>query len=208
MKQKLTLVIAAMLIAAALSCGPRVMVPPKIDLKEHEVVGIIEFNSPDDEDLGPHVTKKFIEAIRKDQGSVRIVELGTEAEALKAVGSSKLDQATFIALGEKNEISTIITGEIEVLVGAGGIRITSLFGSMSADAEMDGTLDAQMNETVTGASIWSSSANKAKKIGDVSIFGGRGFDFDAENPQRVYNELIDDLVEEASRDFRVTWRRE
>ena len=100
MKQTLGLVIVAVLLAATLGCGPKVMVLPVIDLKQHEVIGIIDFSSSSEGELGPLATRKFIEMARKDQGIVRIVELGSKADLLKEIGSDRLDQAAFNALGD------------------------------------------------------------------------------------------------------------
>ncbi|UCG92699.1 MAG: hypothetical protein JSV97_03040, partial [candidate division WOR-3 bacterium] len=62
----------------ALGCGRKVMVPPRIDLKPHEVIGIIEFESSNEGKLASLATRRFMNAIRRDQGMVRIVELGAE----------------------------------------------------------------------------------------------------------------------------------
>ena len=45
MKQTLGLVMVSVLLTMVLGCGPKAMVPPVIDLKQHEVIGIIEFSS-------------------------------------------------------------------------------------------------------------------------------------------------------------------
>ena len=208
MKCIFRLSIAAVLVAAALGCGPRIMVPPKIDLTQHEVISIIELKSSNEGELGPLAIKKFMEAIRRDQEMVRIIELGTESEVLNAVNSDKLDQTTYMALGEKHKVITIFTGELIVSDVRPDITIAPLFGHMDFTAEVDAMLNAQMVETATGASIWSGSASATKKIGEVSIFGGKYFVFDAENPDRAYGKLVDELVEKVTKDFRVTWKRE
>ncbi|KPJ72834.1 hypothetical protein AMJ52_05010 [candidate division TA06 bacterium DG_78] len=208
MKYVLKLGLFAVLIATAVHCGPKVMVPPKIDLTQHEVVGIIEFGPPSEGELGPYITKKFTEAIRRDQGMVRIVELGTEAEVLKVIGRDKLDKAAFQALGERYDVRTIFAGEVESSVRPMDLSVTPGFGSVKVEAEMIVSLDAQMVETFTGASVWSGSESETKKVGEVSIFGSRDFDFDAENPDKVIDDLIEEVVEEVTRDFRNTWVRQ
>jgi len=207
MKHTLSLGIAAVLLAAALSCGPKVMVPPRIDLKQHEVVGIMEFRSSKEGKLAPLATRKFTEAARRDQGMVRIVELGSEAEVLKEVDRDRLDQSTFKDLGEQREVSTIITGELVISDVKPDITITPGLGYLSFAAEVNATLGVQMVETATGASIWSGSASATKRVGHVSIFGGNNFAFDAEDPEKAYGELVDALVEKVTKDFRVTWER-
>lgn len=207
MKQILGSIIVAVILTATLGCGSKVMIPPVIDLKQHEVIGIIEFRSSSEGELGPLATRKFIEMARKDQGIVRIVELGSEVEVLNEIGSSRLDQAAFKALGQKYQVSTIITGELLVSDVRPDITITPGGGFMNFGAEVDASLSAQMVETATGASIWSSSANATKSVGNVSVFGGKDFSFDAEDPEKAYGKLIDALVEEITKDFRVTWER-
>ena len=208
MKRMLNISTVVVLIAVAMGCGRKVMVPPRIDLKQHEVVGIIEFESSSEGKLAPLATRKFMDAIRRDQGMVRIVELGTETEVLKAIGRDRLDQAAFKALGEKHDVSTIFTGELVVSDVRPNISLGLLFGHMSFSAEVDATLAAQMVETSTGASVWSESADATREVGNVSLFGGKYFVFNAEDPERAYGKLVDALVEETTRDFRVTWKRE
>ncbi|KPK67154.1 hypothetical protein AMJ71_07715 [candidate division TA06 bacterium SM1_40] len=207
MKHGLSLGIVAALMAAAAGCGPKVMVPPRIDLVQHEVIGIIEFTSSSEGGLASHATRKFTDAARRDQGMVRIVDLGSEAEVLREVGRDRLDQAAFQALGETRGINTIITGELLVSDVRPDISITPGFGFLSFAAEVDASLAVQMVETVSGASIWSSSASTTERVGHVSIFGGDTFTFDAEDPEEAYGRLVDTLVEETTRDFRVTWER-
>ena len=188
-------------------CGKKVMVPPRIDLTQHEVIGIIEFTCSNKGKLEPLVTKRFMEAARIDQGMVRIVELGSEDEVLKAVNKDRLDQDAYKAIGEKYDVSTIITGELVVSDVRPDITITPGGGFMDFAAEVDASLAAQMVETSTGASIWSSTASETKTVGHVSIFGGKAFAFDADDPDKAYGKLTDALVEEVTSDFRVTWQR-
>ena len=58
MKCLLCLGVAVLL--AATGCGPKVRVPPKIDLAQHEVVGVITFRSSNEGLLGSYATGKFI----------------------------------------------------------------------------------------------------------------------------------------------------
>ena len=112
MKHILSLGITAVMMAGVLGCGSRVRVPPKIDLKLHEVIGIIEFKSSNEGKLASLATRRFTEEARQDQGMVRIVNLGTESEALKAIGRDRLDQGrkrTFIDRGAEPPSGTILT---------------------------------------------------------------------------------------------------
>lgn len=193
---------------AAVGCGgTKVMVPPRIDLRQHEVLAIIEFSSSREGELGPLATARFVEAMRADQGLVRIVDLGTEPEALRAVGAARLDRAAYQALGQEHDVNTIFTGELIISDIRPAIRITSDLANMGVAADVDATLNVEMVETASGASIWSRSASVTKRVGEVSLLGSRDVVFDADNPERAYGELIDALVVAVSGDFRATWER-
>ena len=89
----------AVLLAAATGCaGRKVLVPPRIDLSAHELIGVIDFGASTEGELGPLATRRFTEAARRDQGLVRIVSLGTEQQVLRKLGASRLDAEAIKAL--------------------------------------------------------------------------------------------------------------
>jgi hypothetical protein len=209
MKKTILAFVILVLMVITMDCGRKVMVPPRIDLKQHEVVGMIHFESENKGELAPLTTKKFTEAIRRDQEMIRIIDLGTEAEVLRQIGHDKLSKNAFQAIGEEYDVATVFTGELLVSDVRPDISIALLFvAGMSVSAEVDATLDAQMVETESGASLWNTSVSATREIGNVTIWEGGGFAFDAEDPERAYGKLVNALVEDASQDFRVTWRRE
>ncbi|KPL16002.1 hypothetical protein AMJ74_00190 [candidate division WOR_3 bacterium SM1_77] len=207
MKRTLILGIAILIMAVVLSCGKKVMVPPRIDLKQYEVIGVIEFKSTSEGELGPYATKKFTEAMRMDQGMIRIVHLGSEADLLKSVDENWLTQAAFMALGERHKVSTILTGKLVVSDVRPDVTIKPGGGYVSFKAEVDATLSVEMIETGNGASIWNNIASATENVGHVSLFGGRTFAFDAKDPEEAYGKLINTLVDMTTKEFRVTWER-
>jgi hypothetical protein len=209
MKKALLSFIVLALMVIGTDCGRKVMVPPRIDLKPHEVIGMIHFESSNKGELAPLTTRKFTEAIRRDQEMIRIIDLGTETEVLGKIGHDKFSKAAFQAIGEEYDVATVFTGELLISDVRPDISIALLFvAGMSVSAEVDATLDAQMVETESGASLWSTSVSATREIANVSIWEGDLWSFDAEDPERAYGKLVNALVEDASQDFRVTWRRE
>lgn len=208
---KRTIIFSLILIAMIMSlyCGPKyvkVMVPPRIDLKQHEVIGIIEFDCTNKGKLGPLTTERFMEAVRVDQGMVRIIELGTKKEVLKAIRSKKLDAAAFKAIGEKYEVNTVFTGNLVISDIRPDVAITSDL-TMRLNADVDATLAVEMYETATGASLWNRSASATENVAGVSISAGRYFAFDADDPDKAYGKLVNDLVFRTTGEYRVTWTR-
>ena len=49
--------------------------------------------------------------------------------------------------------------------------------------------------------------NATEEVGHVSLFGGKMFGFDAQDPDKAYGKLVSALASIATRDFKVTWVR-
>lgn len=207
MRRKSWLIAAALLTLAIQGCTERVLVPPHIDLKQHEVVGIIEFDCSGQGELGPFLTRRFVDAVRRDQQLVRIVLLGTPADVLADIGQPRLDQNAFKAIGKKHQIKTVFTGNVVVSDVKPNVAIGQSLTYFGVSTDVDATLDAQMVETETGASIWSRSARDVQRIGGVEVFGDNSFTFDADDPDSAYGRLADNLVEAVTHDFRCRWIR-
>ena len=207
MKNPLVVLTVPLLAALASGCGTRVMVPPRIDLTQYEVVGVLEFAAASEGELGSYATRRFMEVARQDQGIVRMAALGSVAEALEAVGRPRLDPAALRALGERHDVRTLITGTLEVSDVRPVIRITPGLVSSSVAADVDATLAVQMVEAATGASLWSGSARATRRVGHVRILSGREFLFDAADPDGAYADLVETLVYQVTRDFRASWVR-
>jgi TolB-like protein len=212
MAQRLGAVAAAILITVVSGCGhtTTVMVPPRIDLKQHEVIGVIDFAcsaESNEGELAQLVTGRFIDAARRDQGLVRVVRLGTEEEALASVGQSRLDAAAFQMLGEKHGVATIVTGEFTMSSLRPSVNLLQSLTSVGLRADVQATLAVQMVEAATGASLWSESAGATRTVGGMSIAGHKQVVLDVRDPEKVYGSLINDLTWAVTPDFRPTWQR-
>lgn len=207
MRRESWLIAAALLTLAIQGCTERVLAPPRIDLKQHEVVGIIEFDCSGKGELGPFLTHRFVDAVRHDQGLVRIAVLGTSADVLADIGETRLDRDAFKAIGQKHQIKTIFTGNVVVSDVKPSVAIGQSLSHFGVSADVDATLSTQMVETDTGASLWSRSARDVQRIGGVEIFGDKNFTFDVDDPEKAYGRLADNLVEAVTHDFRCHWIR-
>jgi len=207
MKRKSWLIAAALLSLAIQGCTERVLAPPRIDLKQHEVVGIIEFECSGQGELGPFLTHRFVDAIRRDQELVRIVLLGTPEEVLADIGQSRLEQNAYKAIGEKRQIKTVFTGNVDISDVKPSVAIGQSLRYFGVSADVDATLNIQMVETDTGASLWSRSARAVQRIGGVELFADKSFTFDADDPEDAYGQLADSLVAAVTNDFQCRWIR-
>lgn len=193
----------------AMNCGgKKVMVPPRIDLSDYEMIGIIEFTCNQKGKLGDLATRRFMEAAREDQSIVRIVQLGTEKEVLSKIGERKLEQSSYKEIGETYGVATIFIGRINISDVRPDIKISPGLFVMDFSAEVDATLDVQMVEAETGATLWNRSSETTERIGGVSILGLKDFAFDAKDPDKAYGKLVNRLVWDVTYDFRVRWVRQ
>jgi hypothetical protein len=195
---------------AAFGCGSRtirVMVPPRIDLAPHEVIGVVEFNCSTEDALGPLATGRFIEAMRRDQGMVRVVRLGTESELLEAVGQSRLDAAAFQAIGQKHGVRTIVTGDLVFSDVRPNVSLGRSLTHIGVSADVHATLAVQMVEAASGASLWSRSADATQRLGGASFSTNKDVRLNMGDPETAYSELVDRLVYTVTPEFRVTWER-
>ena len=212
MKATPSLVLATLLATATLGCagGRRyetVMVPPRVDLKPHEMIGIVEFDSNSEGELGPLASRRFAESARRDQGLVRMVGIGSRDEAMRSVGLDRWGPETFKALGREHNVQTILVGELSVSDVKPNVKIGTALRSGTLSAEIDATLAVELIETSSGASLWSSSAQATHSVGHISVLGGKDVVFDADDPERAYGSLVDTLVAQVTRDFHVSWER-
>ncbi len=145
--------------------------------------------------------------MRRDQGIVRTLDLGTEARAMASADSDRLDPRTYRALGDAHDATTILRGALEISGVRPAISIAGGLDFASVAADVDATLTAELIETATGASIWSASATATRRVGQVTVLGGGRFALDADNPEDAYGDLIEVLVYDMTTDFRVTYAR-
>lgn len=196
-----------LILLMAAGCGTRVMVAPRIDLAQHEVIGVIEFTCSAKGELADLVTRRFIDAARRDQGMVRIVRLGSEQQVLKAIGMDRMDEEAYKKLGQDRELNTLIVGKLDVSDVRPSVNLFPSLESISVSADVDAKLFVEMIETASGASLWSASASRTERVGNVSVFGGKDVAFNARDPEKAYGHLVNNLVNAVVRDFQVTYER-
>lgn len=202
-RDKVVVCIVALVIFM-LGCS-RVMVPPAIDLKTFEPVGIIMFKCNAEGNLDQFVTQKFIEQCTKDQKLVKFIQLGKEADVLKAIEKTTLDHEAIKAIIQKYNVKSIIAGEVEISDVRPKINIVPGLWYVGAQADVEAMLVARMLESVDGATIWTGSARAKRTVGQVSFISGGHFSFDAQDPESAYGDLVEELVKKSTNDFHVTY---
>jgi hypothetical protein len=196
-----------MILLLILGCGPKVMVPPEIDLAEYESVGLIDFETDAEGTLGPFLTQKFLQEISLSQKEARIIELGSMDEVLESVQRDKLNAEAIRDIGEKHNLSALIVGNLAVSDVKPKVNISSIISHMSVRAEVEASMIVKLLETSRGATVWTGTAQQKKDVAHVSIFSPDNIMFDAKDPEQAYGELTESLIEEVTKDLRVSYKR-
>ena len=187
-------------------CAKRVTVevPPQVDLHSYDAVGIVEFTSDAKGELPSLATQRFIETLQRSQPGVRVLELGNEEELKEAIGCNKLDYSAMNTIKEQFGVEAVIFGELDVTDVRPNINLQDMMSALSASAEVDASLTARLLEAPRGVTVWTMSSRRTEKIAHVGMSGGAVV-FDAQDPERAYGVLVDALVHDITRDFRVTY---
>ena len=113
--------VAALAVIMLIGCGGgsrnvTVTVPPKVDLKAYNTIGIIEFSSNEQQgDLQQFATQRFVQTMQSSQPGVRVLELGSEERVLASVKHQELDVDAIEAIGKKYRVDALVTGDLGIL---------------------------------------------------------------------------------------------
>jgi hypothetical protein len=174
-----------------------VRVPPEVDLRNYQAVGIIDFASNADAAINRYATQRFQSSVQSAQPGTRLIELGTADSVLAAIGARQLDADAIKKLGTRFGVAAVFEGNIkfsEPKVSVRGITDLAL-AQGGARAEMRGDMFVRLVETRTAAGVWSNSSWATKQLGGVHVSsdGGIAGTVRTSNPRE---EMVPDLVRE------------
>ena len=195
-------VVLALAMLGACSHSVLVPVPPRVDLQGYGTLGIVEFGSNSERTISARATRQFQEQVQAAQPGTRFIDLGDRPALLASLGVKQLDSAAMRKIREKYGVGAVFLGDIaysqpRVDVNIGDL--TKLEGGMRA--EMKGELSAQLLETASGASVWSSSGWVRRPLGSVSVSAEHGVSGGMRNSD-PREEMVPALVREVTQDFR------
>jgi hypothetical protein len=202
-------VLLALLLATACGGGhryvpSRVLVPPRLDLRQYGRVGLVVFTIEKAKgDLDQLATTQFSEAVLAAQPGIEVLELGSGEPVRRRLGETEMGAATAQELGAKRRAPVVFIGHLKVsnVTPSGGLRSLSL---PHLEANVSAELTVALYATETGGTLWRSSGVASRKIGGLAIVGGEPY-FSAKDPNKAYAGLVYDLVDYVTRDLRATW---
>lgn len=174
-----------------------------MDLSHVGRLGVLHFSSVGETALEPLARREFLAAVRSLQPSARLVELGTAAGVLEAVGRKTVDAATIRAIGLEHDVDAVLVGDLWADT-IDPVEYMQRARSAPTTVELEGSLNAQIFETRQGVAIWSASALGKKPINPARVDAWGSKSVDLSHLEKVRAALVQDLVAQATADFRPT----
>jgi len=191
-----------------ISCGPKVLVPPEIDLLPYENVGLISFSVENAEgQLDEMATQRFLQEITRFQRGVQVIELGSLDEVLGKINKASMDHEAMRAIGEYFGITSFFHGKIKISDVKPDIDIASLIKSLRVRASFNISMTARLYSTETGATLWTDSVFRKESLAHMSMSQDQIPYFDVKDQDETQKILVEHMVYELTRDFRPTKRR-
>jgi hypothetical protein len=201
--------ISALLLALVV-CGcssHRVLVPPRLDLRQYGRIGLITFSAENAKgSLPQYATDRFSEEILAAQPGIEVLELGSVDSLLERVGEKEPGIATVQELGKQRDVGVVFAGRLKVSnPNASGGLAGLLTPHLEATVRVD--LTVRLLSAKSGATLWRSSAWATEKVGQVALADGQ-VEFSARDPKGAYGRLVNRLIDLVTQDLWSTWRKQ
>lgn len=180
----------------------KVLVPPRVELKAYQTIGVIEFSTNAEDTLKPYVTQNFIQNVQSAQPGTRILELGGEDQVLRSMGHSKLDPEAVQSIGRKYHVDALILGHLEVSEIKPQVKVYPAAKALNARAYIEAALSTRILETGSGATLWTRATSGKTPVAGISLMEGGPFSIGISDPSEKYGKLIPELVYVNTSDFR------
>jgi hypothetical protein len=179
--------------------GCMARIPPKVDLKPYSQIGVISFNLENAKgNIGDLVASKFVQVISKSHRRANLIKLGSLEEVQKRIGKSELN---IKAVGDKYGVDAVFIGTVSLSDVNAHIEESGLSANLKVLADAKLTITAQLISPATGEVLWTNSITEKEKLAQIRMSGGI-LEFAANDSERTYGLMIEDLVDKLTADFR------
>jgi hypothetical protein len=179
-----------------------VQVPPRLALAPYGRVALLTFSADQSNGtLGSLATQRFAEALLSSQSGIELIELDTMDSSLRRLAARGDAAALAQALGRSRDVPAVFVGDVKVSGAKPSGRISA--GDLKLRASVLAELNVRLLSTQTGGTIWRSSAEANRTVGQVSM-GSRLSSISVRDPNDAYGEVVRELVMNVTRDMRPT----
>ncbi|MEE9280750.1 MAG: hypothetical protein V3V67_11300 [Myxococcota bacterium] len=204
---RLAALVAAFAVLSGCAQHPQVRVPPLLDLAGYGTIGVIEFSTDAERDLGELATTRFLQAMQSAQSGVPVLELGSRDRVLDAIGHEELDFEAVRAIGDRYHVDTLLVGKLDVTEVRPRFKLSTALDSLRVKAQVEASLAVKLYAADSGATRWTRSARGAKTLAQVSVLAGGKPSVYASDPEDAYSSLVAWLVNQVTEDLRPHYAR-
>jgi hypothetical protein len=179
----------------------RVEIPPRVNLGAYPIVGLVTFSSNLDNQTDQLSTREFLTQLQAAQPGTRVLELGSQRNALASVNAQSWDPAALHALKAARGVDVLVIGTFTAEKKNPDVHLSSFLKSLNVRQDVKASLNARLIETATGATVWTNGAQTTSQLAGAN-FSAHGGSLSANDPQEVYGQMIDDLACRITEDFR------
>jgi hypothetical protein len=193
-----------------LGCGSKtvlVQVPPRVDLRAYQAIGVVEFAPESADNLGQTATQQFMSAVHASQPGVRFLELGPMDRLLSEVHRDRVDPETVKLLGKRHNVDSVLTGTYEVSESIPQVSFEKDLSSVRASAKVQMSLTVRLWDAKSGATIWTKTRQGEWSVSKVKMEAGPSVGVRVSDPRARYPEFMQQLVRAATSDFAVQYER-
>lgn len=201
----IALALSAFLAAACAAKRPSVLEPPRLDLSRYETLGLVEFRASGAKELAALATREFLSSVHAAQPGTPMLELGSAGRALGVAAGEAPDPEAVRALAARSHVDAIVLGEIHAQTSQPRMALDPAYGTASASASLQGTLDVRILDGATGATVWSASARGEVPLAGIDLTARGISRLDANPVEEARAALVQSLVDEATFDLRPHW---
>jgi len=196
-------VVAAVALSACSSQMARV--PPRMDLGAYDRIALVTFSddSPD-KSLGLLATQRFAEEVLASQTGFELLELGPADSSVARLLAKGDAPAAAQALGRDHQVPAVFFGQVTVS-GVTPRGSVSAGGDVNVGATVAAELNVRLLSTRSGGTLWRSSGSASKSVGRIATNGAGLPSISASDPDAAYERIVDEVVDQVTRDFRPTW---
>jgi hypothetical protein len=188
--------------ATLVACsGPSVVAPPRVDLRSYGTVGLIEFSSGVEQELGRLATQEFVASILTAQPGVPVLELGDAGTLLAQLERDVIDPETVQVIGKTYRVDAVVFGTLTAQDAAPRISLDARDGWIHAGAEVAGSLTTRLLDARSGATLWTGTAGAREPVASISLSRG-GISGGGGDLERAQGRLVQSLVSRVTDDFR------
>ncbi|MCX6566307.1 MAG: hypothetical protein NTW38_07795 [Candidatus Aminicenantes bacterium] len=199
MKRSITALSLVLLTVFSVGC----LFSPRLNLERLGTIGFIGFDSRTRGNISDYAGQVFLEVLLRSQPRARIKELGPSNMVLGEYGSYRLTPEALDTLGKRYNVDAVLIGTLDFSKIRPRVDLASIIiGSIQASVDVDVVMSAKLLDTHDGTTFWADSARVRMDVANVSVFKGGDVVFDAQDPERAYGDLIQELVLRTTRDFR------